>query len=139
MADRITLDLVTPEKLVLTGDFTMVTATSVMGEFGVLPGHAPLLTLLRPGLVVAKRDDEETVFAAQSGFAEVEPDRVIILTERAVAGKDVDVEDTQKQLTEAEARHKACVEDSDSAEFKMLGEKVEWLRAMLEAAARTRM
>jgi F-type H+-transporting ATPase subunit epsilon len=137
MADTIKLDLVTPEKLMLSDDFDMVTATSVLGEFGVLPGHAPLLALLRPGIVVAKRGSEELVYATQSGIAEVEPDRMIILTEKAAAVKDIDIDETERDLAKAEEEAKAWTESTDSFEYKIMYEKLEWLRARLRAATRS--
>ena len=137
MAETIKLDLVTPEKLIVSDDFDMVTATSVLGEFGVLPGHAPFLTLLKPGIVVARRGSDELVFATQSGIAEVEPDRVIILTEKAAAVKDIDIDETEKDLTEAEEETKAWTESTDSPDYKIMQERLDWLRAKLRAATRS--
>jgi F0F1-type ATP synthase epsilon subunit len=105
MPDRIKLDLVTPEKLVLSEEFESVNAASVLGEFGVLPGHAPMLALLRPGI------------------------------ETAVRGSEVDVEEARRELAETEEKSKACTDSVDSMEFKLLAEKLDWLRAKIAAAS----
>jgi len=137
MAETIKLDLVTPEKLIVSGDFDMVSATSVLGEFGVLPGHAPFLTLLKPGIVVARRGSEEQVYATRSGIAEVEPDHVIILTEKAASVKDIDIDETERDLAEVEEKYKAWTESTDSSDYRIMQENLDWLRAKLRAATRS--
>jgi F-type H+-transporting ATPase subunit epsilon len=120
MPERIKLDLVTPERLVLSEEFESVNAVSVIGEFGVLPGHAPMLALLRPGIVTAVKEGKKAVFAVKSGVAEVEPGRVVIMTETAAAAPDIDVEETRRELAETEQKSKACMDSIESVEFKRL-------------------
>ena len=132
MADTIKLDLVTPIRQVISDEFDSVSASSVEGEFGVLPGHAPLLTLLKAGIVVAKKKDRATPIAIQSGFAEVEPGRVIILTEKAAMADEVDVKEVKKELSEAKEKLKDCKESTDSLEFKTLRDRQDWLQAQLD-------
>ncbi|MFH1437916.1 MAG: ATP synthase F1 subunit epsilon [Pseudomonadota bacterium] len=132
MADNIKLDLVTPTRQVISDEFDSVSASSVEGEFGVLPGHAPLLTLLQAGVVVARRKDRPTPIAIQSGFAEVEPGRVIILTEKAALADEVDVKEVREKLSETEEKLKDCKESIDSLEFKTLKDRKDWLQAQLD-------
>lgn len=134
MANTIKLDLVTPERLVISDDFEIITATSVEGEFGVLPGHAPFLALLKPGIVVAKKEGKVEVFATRSGIAEVEPDRVVIMTEKAASAGEINLEETEKELTKTEKESRTCLDSADSIEFKLLREKLDWLRAKRIAA-----
>ena len=135
MPDRIKLDLVTPENLVLSEEFESVNAVSVLGDFGVLPGHAPMLALLRPGIVTAVKEGKKEVFAVKAGIAEIEPEKVVIMTETAVRGSDVDVEEARRELAETEEKSKACTDSADSPEFKLLAEKLDWLRAKIAAAS----
>ncbi len=132
MADNIKLDLVTPTRQVISAEFDSVSASSVEGEFGVLPGHAPLLTLLKAGVVIARLKDKPTPIAIQSGFAEVEPDKVIILTGNAALADEVDVKEVRKNLTETEEKLKDCKESTDSLEFKTLKDRKDWLQAQLD-------
>ena len=132
MADTIKLDLVTPIRQVISDEFDSVSASSVEGEFGVLPGHAPLLTLLKAGVVIARRKDKATPIAIYSGFAEVEPDRVIILTEKAATAAEVEVKEVKKKLEDTEEKLKECTDAADSVEFRNLTERKAWLQAQLD-------
>ena len=132
MADKIQLDLVTPVRQVISDEFDSVSASSVEGEFGVLPGHAPLLTLLKAGVVIAKRKDKPTPIAIYSGFAEVEPGRVIILTEKAAMTDEVEVKEVKKRLEETEEKLKENKDAIDSVEFRTLTDRKAWLQAQLD-------
>jgi F-type H+-transporting ATPase subunit epsilon len=100
------LSVVTPEGTKFEGDVEIVTAPGAAGDLAALPNHAPLLTTLRPGLVIAKsaaaadRAELEaqsgTRFAVDGGFMQIMPDRVIILSERVVAPSEVDVETARR-------------------------------------------
>ena len=81
MADKLKLEVVTPYKTVLSEEVDEITATGSLGEFGVLPGHAPFLTSLKIGEFSYKRDGASVSMAMNWGYLEVENDKVIILVD----------------------------------------------------------
>ncbi len=103
MADRIKLEIVTPERQFLQHDVDEVTVPGLGGEFGVLPGHTPLVSQLAVAGLVAYRDGgkQELAFVSQ-GFVEVMPDRVTILAERAELPEEIDLEKAREELKAAE-------------------------------------
>src|SRR5215208_1637488 len=87
MAGTFKFELVTPERMALSQDATQVLVPGVEGEFTVLPGHAPVISALRPGVIevtLAEGGEKERIFV-KGGFAEVDADRVTVLAERALA------------------------------------------------------
>ena len=81
MANTFLLEIVTPTQLVLSEQVDEVTAPGSEGDLGVLTGHAPLLTILKPGKLTYKIGKDTTHITIGAGYAEVGPDRVIILAE----------------------------------------------------------
>lgn len=79
----IKLDIVTAERVVFSGDVDIILAPGLEGELGILPHHAPLMTVLAPGELIARTSGEEYNLAVSGGFVEVRPDRVIILADSA--------------------------------------------------------
>src|ERR1700690_1718729 len=100
MADKIQLEIVTPRGRALSALVDEVTAPSVAGEFGVLPGHLPLLAALRTGIVSYKKDGREAQIAVHHGFVEVSNDVALLLTERFMKKDDVDVVRVRLRLKE---------------------------------------
>ncbi|HEX5682277.1 MAG TPA: F0F1 ATP synthase subunit epsilon [Desulfobacterales bacterium] len=105
MAGTIRLEVVTPEKIVVSEEAQIVMAPGVLGEFGVLIGHTPFLTALKNGAVRFNdaKGDEHSLFVS-GGFAEVLPDQVTILAESAERRRDIDVERARKALERAQKR-----------------------------------
>ncbi|MFQ5693248.1 MAG: F0F1 ATP synthase subunit epsilon [Nitrospinota bacterium] len=89
---KIHLEIVTPERVVLSEDVDRVSAPGALGEFGVLPGHTPMLTTLTDGRLAYRRDGETRELAIHWGYAEVGPDKVTILAEMAEKPEEIDVE-----------------------------------------------
>ena len=84
-------DIVSAEKAIFSGAITMVSLRGSIGELGILPGHAPLLTGILPGPVQLKLENgEEEVFYASGGFLEVQPGMVTILADTASRAEDID-------------------------------------------------
>jgi F-type H+-transporting ATPase subunit epsilon len=104
MSQRLRLELVTPERLVLSEEVDEVRVPGTLGELGVLPGHTPLLTSLGTGPLSYFQGSSGRSLAVQDGFAEVLPDRVTVLARIADAPSDIDVESARAALAEAEAR-----------------------------------
>jgi len=114
MADRLLLELVTPERRVLSEEVVEVRIPGVLGELGVLPGHTPLLTALGTGPLAYTQAGVEHRLAVQGGFAEVLPDRVTVLARVAELPAEIDLDAARRQLAEAESRlPKAAAEDVD--------------------------
>ena len=91
MAMTVHCDIVSAEQEIFSGRVTMISATGTIGELGIMPGHAPLLTGIRPGLVRLKLDNgEEEVFYASGGYLEVQPGVVTILADTAARADDID-------------------------------------------------
>jgi F-type H+-transporting ATPase subunit epsilon len=102
MAEKVELEIVTPRGRALRATVDEVTAPSVGGEFGVLPGHVPLLAALRAGIVTYRRGTESKRCAVGAGFVEVGDDRVVILTDEYVEREQVDPVVTNAELAEVE-------------------------------------
>ncbi len=84
-------DIVSAEEEIFSGAVTMVSLRGAVGELGILPGHAPLLTGIRPGVVQLRREDgEDEMFYASGGFLEVQPGVVTILADTAARAEDLD-------------------------------------------------
>ena len=104
MADRLTLELATPMRLVVTAEVDEVVIPGSLGYFGVLPGHAPLLATLGIGEVTYRVGREEYHVAISGGFAEVRNDKVIILADVAETPADIDRARAERARDRAEAR-----------------------------------
>ena len=107
MPGRILLEIVTPDKLLLSQDVDMVIAPGTEGEFGVLHGHGQFLTSLRVGELRYQVGDNWHYMSIMWGFADVTPRRVTILAEVAEKAEDIDIERAQAKVLEAEARVQA--------------------------------
>ncbi len=87
----IRLDVVTAERAVYSDDVDIVIAPGVEGQLGILPHHTPLMTLLQPGELIARKGAEEYSLAVSGGFLEVRPDRVIVLADSAERAEEIDI------------------------------------------------
>ena len=83
MADTFLLEIVTPDRMLIREEVEEVVAPGVEGEFGVLPGHTPFLTLLKPGEVRFRKGKNVTHLSISGGYAEVDQKKVTILAETA--------------------------------------------------------
>ncbi|MFM1651207.1 F0F1 ATP synthase subunit epsilon [Brevibacillus sp. B_LB10_24] len=102
---KMTVEVVTPERVVFSGEATMVIARGVAGELGILPNHIPLVTPLKVAPVRVKTTgDKETLIAVSGGFLEVRGDKVTILAETAELPDDIDVARAQSAKARAEQR-----------------------------------
>jgi F-type H+-transporting ATPase subunit epsilon len=114
MADRLKLEVATPTRLVVSGEADEVVVPGSEGSFGVLPGHAPLLSLVGTGEVMYRTGREEHYLAVSGGFAEVRPTHVTILTESAERPEEIDVARARAAGDRAEQRLRAAaVEETD--------------------------
>ena len=106
MAEKMKLEIVTPYKKVVDMEVEEVTATGKLGEFGVLPGHAPFLTSLRIGELAYKYGGKVEHMALNWGYFEIRDDKIIVLVETAEAAEEIDVERAKAALGRAEEKLK---------------------------------
>ena len=134
MADKVVLELVAPERVLASRELDMVVVPSVEGEFGVLPNHAPVLALLRPGIIRMYEADKvvDQVFVA-GGFAEANERGCIVLADRAEPLGEIEIEGARQRLNEAEEDLRGAQDPSDT-ERQHLEQAVEVARARIEAA-----
>jgi F-type H+-transporting ATPase subunit epsilon len=104
MAERLTLELATPSRLVVSTEVDEVVVPGNLGYFGVLPSHAPLLSTLGIGELSYRIGGEEYHVAVVGGFAEVRNDKVIILADAAETPADIDRSRAERARDRAEAR-----------------------------------
>lgn len=110
MENKLKLEVVTPYGLILCEDVDEVTAAGSEGEFGVLPNHAPFVTTLKIGMLTCKKGNEEKYVFVNSGYAEVGPDKVVVLADSAEKSEDIDVERAKAAMKRAEERLKKTEE-----------------------------
>lgn len=107
LPDKLQIEIVTPERLLVSDEATEVQVPAISGYIGILPGHAPLITELRSGeFSYRKLDGKVERLAMHWGFAEVLPDKVTVLAERAERASDIDVEVAKRQRKMAEEQLK---------------------------------
>ena len=110
MAGTFKFELVTPERMALSEDVGQVVVPGVEGDFTVLPGHAPVISALRPGIIdVTLPDARKTRIFVKGGFAEVDGDRLTVLAERAL---DVEAMNMAGELEVAEAELASAADDA---------------------------
>jgi F-type H+-transporting ATPase subunit epsilon len=112
---NIKLDIVTAERIVYSEEVDEVIAPGVEGQLGILPHHAPLMTILQSGELVVKRGSDEDIMAISGGFLEVRPDRVIILADSAERAEEIDTERAEAARKRAEQRMAEKAPDLDTA------------------------
>ena len=113
MADTFQLEIVTPEKMVVRDVAEEMQIPGKNGYLGVLPGHAPLITELAVGEISYSRGNETHYLAVAWGFAEVLPERVVILAETAERPEEIDVKRAQESKQRAEERLKSGSTETD--------------------------
>lgn len=121
MADKVQFELATPARLLLSEEVEMVVIPGGAGDFGVLPGHAPLMSTVRPGTVDIYDGGKVTkrIFV-DGGFAEVSDGRCTVLAEEAVPAAEIDREAAEARLTEARAALEAASDEAKGAAQKAL-------------------
>ena len=117
LPDKIQLEIVTPERLFFSGEVDEVNVPGAEGYLGVLPGHAPLLSELRIGVITYRQGNQKSHLFCNWGFAEVLPDRVSVLAEVAESPDQIDVERARANRDEAEKLLRSLDENVDYAQI----------------------
>jgi F-type H+-transporting ATPase subunit epsilon len=142
------LSLTTPRGALVDTDVEEITAPGEVGELGILPGHVPLMTSLKPGVFWYKTKDHTGVVAVGGGYLQVAPlpqadehaasggrDRVLVFVDQAVAAGDVDTATAGQDLAAADRELAAWKGELDGA-YEALVIRRGWAQARLDAAAR---
>ena len=111
MAEKMKLEIVTPYSKVVDMEVEEVTATGKLGEFGVLPGHAPFLTSLKIGELAYKNNGITEHMALNWGYFEIQDDKIIVLVESAEASDAIDMERAKAALGRAEEALKKLTQE----------------------------
>lgn len=131
----IQVEIVSAEHKIFSGKASMVVATTILGEIGIAPGHAPLLAKLKPGQIrLTLEDNNEQVFYISSGYIEIQPKVVTVLADTAMRAKDID----EAAALEAEHRAKQILTDKTS-DFEYAKARAELAQAAAQLRALQRL
>jgi F-type H+-transporting ATPase subunit epsilon len=134
MADTFQLEVATPERLFVDEQATEAEIPGQDGYMGILPGHAPLLSILGAGVLTYKAGGGEQVLALDGGFLEIFEDHVRVLAEHAEYGRDIQPDAARRQLEEA---NEALRNAHETAESEAALRAVQKAQARLDAAERS--
>jgi F-type H+-transporting ATPase subunit epsilon len=130
MADKITFDLVSPERLLLSKPVDMVTVPGTEGYMGVMAGHAPLVSTLRAGMIDMQDNGQDTRFFIRGGFAEINATKITVLAEEAIPFSELDLATLDQRISDAQADEIAAKTDADRARAAQLVDDLKLVRAV---------
>jgi F-type H+-transporting ATPase subunit epsilon len=125
------LEFVSPEAVLFSGDVDQVDLPGIEGDMGILPGHAPLVTTLRPGIVTIFREGRREPVVVIGGFAEVSPAGLTVLADRAVTREDFDMATLVGDIKDTEEDVTDCKDDSQRDKLARHLEQLKSLQAAL--------
>jgi len=137
------LSVTTPRGAVVDTEVDELTAPGQLGEFGVLPGHVPLMSALKPGVLTYWTQQRAATLAVGEGFLQVAPvaagntstDRVLVLVDRATNASSVDRASAARELARLESELAAWKQDLDGS-YKALVVQRDWAQAQVDAATK---
>jgi F-type H+-transporting ATPase subunit epsilon len=129
------LEIITAERQVYSGEVDLVVAPGIDGQLGILPHHAPLMTILQPGEVVVRKDGSDTFMAVTGGFLEVIGNRVTILADACERSEEID--EARAQAAMERARERVASQDADLQLERAMGD-VRRAQVRLNVARRRR-
>jgi len=112
---KLNFEIVTAERVVYSDEVDIVVAPGVMGQLGILPNHAPLITMLEPGELMVRKDGEEDSMFVSGGFLEVMANKVTVLADTAERAEEIDAERAEEAKRRAEERLETRPTDVDGA------------------------
>ena len=134
MADKLTLEMVTPYKKVLSEEVDEITAPGFVGELGLLPGHTPLLTTLKVGELSYKKGGQLFHVAVNWGYLEVADDTVTVLVDTAEKADEIDLKRAEAALGRAEDALKSLSDDDKN--FKVMEAALERALIRIQVAGK---
>ncbi|OGP15532.1 MAG: ATP synthase F1 subunit epsilon [Deltaproteobacteria bacterium GWA2_55_10] len=129
MANTFKLEVVTPQRRLLSLEVEEMKAPGQEGEFGVLAGHTPFLTVLKPGEIVYKSGAETGVLAVSRGYAEVLPEKTTVLVDYALPESEIDADKAKADAQAAEDALKAMTQEDPA--YQMTLDRLEYANARL--------
>jgi F-type H+-transporting ATPase subunit epsilon len=132
MSAMLHLDLVSPERVLISGDVDQVDLPGAEGDMGILAAHAPLVTTLRPGIVTVYRDGKRELIVVTGGFAEVGPGGLTVLADKAMPRENFDLAMLSSEIKDAE---EDVADATDQAVRDKLVQHLDQLKALQAALA----
>ncbi len=131
MAEMVTMDLVSPEKLLLSDAYEMVVVPGAEGDFAVMAGHTPITSTLRPGVIaIYEGDNEKDRIFVNGGFVQVADDKITVLAEEAIHVADLNRSDLEQRIQDA---GEDVVDAKDDEIRRKAQENKDHLEQLLEA------
>ncbi len=129
MAEKITFEMVLPDRLLMSADVASVVVPGREGDFTVLPGHAPVITTLRPNVieVFEHQDAAPTRIFVRGGFADLADDRLIVLAEEAIMLGDLDRADLEQKIRDASEDIEDAKTDEDREQAQAVHDQLSLL------------
>ena len=134
MAEKLQLEVVTPKGAVLSDQVDIVTAPGYAGEFGVLANHAPLLSTIKTGILVFKKDGNEENMMISGGFCEISNNKITFLVEAAELGRDIDFDRALRAKERAEKRLAAALRQEEKINITRAEAALQRALARIKAA-----
>ena len=129
MAAKISFDLVSPEKLLLSAEADMVTVPGTEGYMGVMAGHSPVVTTLRAGMIDVNADGWDDRYFIRGGFAEIGPAKITVLAEEAIPMTELDLAVLDQRIQDAQEDELAAGNDADRLRAAQLVDDLKLVRA----------
>jgi F-type H+-transporting ATPase subunit epsilon len=134
VGSRLVVNVVMPKGSLISQDVDEVIAPGSEGELGVLPGHIPFLTALKPGVLTIRHGSDKQIYAVGPGFLQVGAGKATVLIEMAELAGDIDVEKARADKAEAEGQLNAPSTSGPGA-LNLAGGNLAWAQARIDAAA----
>ena len=115
--EKLNLEVVSPEKLIMSKSVDMVTVSGTEGDFGVLPGHIALVSSIRPGLLQIEADKDVEIFFISGGFIEVIEDKVSILATDVISPNDINIAECEDKIKKCNEKIEASENEVDTKSF----------------------
>ena len=140
LATKLTLEIVTPDRALLREEVDEVVVPGSQGEFGVLPGHTPLLSTLKVGELWYRQGQEKHYLAIAFGFVEVLPDRVTVLAQVGERAQEIDVQRAERAKQRAEQRLAQAQPHLTQVDFDIERARIALMKSLLrlQVASRAR-
>ena len=126
MSENFVVEIISPDKTILKSEATEVTIPSYEGQMGILKDHIPLITFLRPGLIVTKKNEEENIFFVEEGTIEFSNNTLLILSSTVKSLKDLDRHSIDTIIKNSE--EKINKDETSDKEKYLLSYKINTLR-----------
>ena len=127
--EKLSLEVVAPEKMVMSKTVDMVTISGTEGDFGVLPGHAALVSSIRPGFLEIEADKEIEKMFIGGGFIEVLEDKVSILATEVLSAEQIDISDCEEKISKCNSDIDVSETDADK---ELIQKNIDKFQAMIE-------